>query len=152
MKLENLKNVIAKVKPYLFALVIAPIASWEIYCYAQALKIESQDLGQMRTFIQDSPRIEYSVQEGDSLDKLRDRFFPIQNKEFKGLDSKIFAYNQERFHNGEGYKALTADNLWTQIVRKENRLPLRDCLFNMYYVKEGRKIYVPVRETYQTIK
>jgi len=153
---KKLKDIITRVNPYFSALIITSILAWGLHCYAQAMKIELPEIGKMKNLMQNSQRIEYTVQKGDSLNTLRDKFFSIEKEEFRGLDSKIFYYNQENIYGEkpwrEGYKGLTADNLWTQIVRKENKLPLIDCLGSMYYVKEGKKIYVPIRETRQPTK
>ena len=75
--------------------------------------------GQMASLIENSPRKEYIVQEGDTLDSLRKRFFPVADSEFQALDDKSIYWNQEGLFQQRfgGYKNLMANNVWLRTIR-----------------------------------
>jgi hypothetical protein len=124
---------------------LIPIIAYGVYCYGKAFKAGSDDVSKIRTLMQSSPRVECVVQTGDSIYSLREKFFPIRDKEFNGLDSIIFVYNHKSFYP-EGYKSLAADNIFGQMIRKENHTPWY-VPYNSVSCKDG-KISVPIRESH----
>lgn len=133
-------------REWAFSLTIMAILGGSLFNLQR--NVEKQTL-EMRSFIQNSPRKEYIVKKGESLTSLRDKFFPIKDDEFKVFENPYFAYNNNGWFGG--YKGLMADNLWTSIVREENKLPKKDLLFKGYYfVRPGNIIYVPSRQSLKT--
>ena len=110
---------------------LIPIIAYGAYCYGKAFKTQLDDTSKMRDFMQNSSRGEYVIiNEREYL--VREKFFPIKDNEFKGLDSKFF------YNHGESVKRIVANQVWGEIIRKENK----------FLLEKGKKISVPIRESH----
>lgn len=134
-------KILKNIREWTFPIAIMAILGTSIFHFQR--DVGKQTL-EMKSLMQNSPRKEHIVKKGESLNFLRDKFFPVGEDEFEAFENSYFAYNANG-HFG-GYKGLMADNLWTSIVREENDLPIKDVFFKGYYsINTGDTIYVPVR-------
>jgi len=146
MKLDYTTEKLKRITAEVILIGILAIAGNSYYNFFREI---NSDTGEMANLIKNSPRTEYVVKEGDRLDSLRTELFPMYPKEFKALDNKFLAYNQDGWRKeiyGGGYKQLVANNIWANIIKKENKICHLDHLFDVYRISAGDTLKVPIRK------
>ena len=121
------------------------------FAYYKGMEDFFRETNEMASSISNSPRKQYVVQKGENLwtlRKMREDFYSIREREFVALDNKWFAMNQGEWRESlGGQKKLTADNIWTNRIIRENKIPFYNVFFQGYgCIQEGDTLTVPYRE------